>query len=173
MTGIKRWAVVALSCALAAPLAQAATLYKWVDKNGNVSYQDRAPPSDSGRVEERALQTGDVANGDQKALPTVVLYSVRKCPGCDQARDYLRKRKVAFTEKNVESDVKLQSELKEKAGSLSVPTILVGDKVMRGYLESLLEDELTRVGYPKLDDDNGKDKGATPTENAAGNPATP
>lgn len=160
MTG-KRWAALALICALTAPLAHAATLYKWVDKHGNVSYQDRPPPSDSGRVEERTLRTGDTASGTQAALPAVVLYSVPKCQGCDLARAYFQKRKVAFTEKNVETDVKLQAELKQKAGGLSVPTIMIGDKVMRGYLESLVEDELTHAGYPKPDD--GKTQPASNT----------
>ena len=168
MTHIKRGAMLALCCALAAPLVQAATMYKWVDKNGNVSYQDRPPPSDAGRVEERSLSNGPTTSADGATLPAVVLYSVRKCQSCDLARDYLRKRKVAFSEKNVESDVKLQAELKQKAGSLSVPTIMIGDKVMRGYLESLLEDELTHAGYAKPDDAKGD-----PTVTPVANPDTP
>ena len=42
----------------------------------------------------------------------------------------------------------LIEELKKKAGSLSVPTILVGEKVMQGFLESLLAGELDAAGYP-------------------------
>lgn len=145
---VSRRAVLALSFALVVPLAHGAMLYKWVDKNGNVSYQDQPPPPDAGRVEEeRALSTGDT--GGQAQHPPVVLYSVPKCGSCDLARVYLQKRQIPFTEKNVGADVKLQAELKQKAGGLSVPTILIGDKVMRGYMESLLDDELTQAGYPK------------------------
>jgi hypothetical protein len=48
----------------------------------------------------------------------------------------------------VEGNRVLIEELKKKAGSLSVPTILVGEKVMQGLLESLLAGELDAAGYP-------------------------
>lgn len=132
--------------------ASAAKLYKWVDKDGNVSYQDRPPPAGATAVEEKALRTR--AGEDQAAEKVaVVLYVTPKCSSCDLARAYLQKRKVPFTEKNVESERALQDELKTKSGGLAVPTILVGDKVMRGYLESLLEGELDQAGYPKAQAD--------------------
>jgi glutaredoxin len=141
---------VALLCLCAlAVTAQAAKLYKWVDKDGNVSYQDRPPPSTAGRIEERDLRTGPTAGPDAAERLPVVLYSVPKCQGCDLARAYLQKRQIPFTEKNVQSDVALQTEMKQKTGGLSVPTITVGSKVMQGYMESLLEGELEQAGYAK------------------------
>ena len=134
--------------------AQAGTLYKWVNSQGRVSYHDQPPPEGSGyRVEEKKLRSGE-KSVDQQAAPDknfpVVLYSTPECASCDLARLYLDKRKVPYTEKNVENDTKSQEELKEKSGSLSVPTIIVGSKVMKGYLESLLEGELDSAGYPKI-----------------------
>ena len=76
------------------------------------------------------------------------MYAVPKCLSCDMARTYLQRRKVPFTEKNVEGNRVLIEELKRKAGLLSVPTILVGEKVMQGFLESLLAGELDAAGYP-------------------------
>ncbi len=153
-------AILLVLVAFAITSAHAAKLYKWVDKDGNVSYQDRPPPPDAGRVEEKDLATGSpkIKNKDgvkdkdgiAEKYP-VVLYSVPKCSSCDLARAYLQKRKVPFSEKNVESDRKSQEEMKEKAKSLSVPTILVGAKVMSGYIESLLEGELDQAGYPKIE----------------------
>ena len=35
--------------------AVAAKLYKWVDKNGRVTYQETPPPSGSGKVEEKNI----------------------------------------------------------------------------------------------------------------------
>lgn len=133
--------------------AQATSLYKWVDGQGRVSYHDRPPPEGSEyRVEEKTLRSGEAAP-DQQAQPAgnvpVILYSAPKCASCDLARIYLDKRKVPYTEKNVESDIKFQEELKAKSGSVSVPTVTVGEKVMKGYLESLLEGELDAAGYPK------------------------
>jgi glutaredoxin len=133
--------------------AQAASMYKWVDSQGRVSYHDRPPPEGSDyRVEEKTLRSGESTTYQQaqpdKNVP-VILYSAPKCASCDLARIYLDKRKVPYTEKNVESDLKFQEELKKKSGSVSVPTITVGEKVMKGYMESLLEGELDAAGYPK------------------------
>ena len=143
--------------------AQAGKMYKWVDKAGNVSYQDRPPPEDASRVEEKHMGEHPRYGGN-KALPAdvlekfpVVLYAVPKCSGCDLARAYLRQRGVPFTEKNVQSDRAVQDEMKAKVGELSVPTITVGSKVMKGYLESILEGELEAAGYPKADKPEGEE----------------
>ncbi len=155
---MRRTALLLLSLMIWLLPAQAGKLYKWVDRAGNVSYHDQPPPEGSGyRVEEKPISTGEKpkkkndANAKVAEKFPVVLYSATKCDSCDLARAYLEKRKVPYTEKSVEGDLKLQGELKQKTGSLSVPTILVGEKVMRGYLESLLEGELDAAGYARLE----------------------
>jgi glutaredoxin len=145
--------VVALT-AFCVITAQGGTLYKWVGKDGKVSYHDQPPPENAGyRVEEKNLGGREKAGTDESAAAAekfpIVIYTAPKCAGCDLARAYLEKRKVPYSEKNVESDPKSQEELKRKAGALSVPTITVGSKVMNGYMESLLEGELDQAGYPK------------------------
>lgn len=134
-------------------------LYKWTDREGNVFYHDRPPPEGSNyKVEEKPIRYGEPPvkkKGDLNAKAAekypVILYAVSKCDTCDLARAYLQKRKIPFTEKNAETDLKVQEELKKKIGALSVPTILVGEKVMRGYLQSLLEGELSQAGYVDLE----------------------
>lgn len=151
---------------LAAPPAFAAKLYKWVDQHGNVSYQDQPPPSDKGKVEERyvgerAPAAIDNAAADAAASTApVVLYSTAKCSPCDSVRAYLRGRGVPFAEKNVQADRELQKELLQKTGQLSVPTIMVGGKVMQEYSQAWLESELDQAGYPKAGS-------ATPAETPA------
>ncbi len=168
--GSKKFLIVSLVAALCAPVAAALAaesrsavpeeapvgkkLYKWVDREGNVSYHDYPPPDESKyKVEERLIK-GEKAPAkkpveeNDKPLPPVVMYMIPKCLSCDMARNYFQRRKVPFTEKNVEGNRLLLEELRKKAGSLSVPTILVGDKVMQGFLESLLAGELDAAGYP-------------------------
>jgi glutaredoxin len=148
--------LILMTTLLALPWATASAqkTYKWVDGQGNVSYHDRPPPANSEyKVQEKHLRparaaTTDAADEAAQKNP-VVLYAVPKCPSCDAARTYLRTRNVPFADKNVEGDPKMQQELRDKAGSLSVPTILVGTKVLSGYLESLLAGELDQAGYPK------------------------
>ena len=142
-------AVVGLSA------AQAGTLYKWVDSQGRVSYHDQPPPEGSGyRVEQKNLGSGKKTVVDstlEKIVEKypVTLYSVPVCGSCDLARIYLQKRKVPYTEQNLENNAELQQTLKKKIGSLSAPTITIGEKVMKGYVESILEGELDAAGYPK------------------------
>lgn len=153
-----RFNTILLTVLVAAGLstAQAEKLYKWVDSQGRISYHDQPPPEDGGyKVEEKNVRGGERPASDKgedaAAKFPIILYAAPQCASCDLARVYLDKRKVPYTEKNVESDLAMQEELKKKSGSLSVPTITVGDKVMKGYLESLLEGELDAAGYPKTE----------------------
>lgn len=135
---------------LAAPAAHAQKLYKWTDAEGRVTYRDQPPPSDDIKAEEKVLpyaRTAPSGDATDKVLPPVILYVVPACDSCDNARKYLQQKKVAFTEKNVHGNPEVQQELTKKSGALSVPTIIVGEKVMKGYLESLLEGELKATGH--------------------------
>lgn len=151
-----------VTAALAMTTAQAEKLYKWVGKDGKVSYQDKPPPADAGTVQERDLASstkksagsGDAVDPAQK-FP-VVIYTVPKCDSCDMVRAYLKKRHTPFVEKNVDNNLPLQKEMKEKVGDITVPTITVGSKIMKGYLESLLEGELDQAGYPKAGKEEGE-----------------
>ena len=161
--------------------AQADTLYKWVDSQGRVSYHDQPPPEGAGyKVEEKVLGTSHKPKEDDTLAKIaekypVALYVAPGCASCDLARAYLQKRKVPFTEQNVENNVALQQTLKEKTGSVSGPALPIGDKVMKGYLESLLEGELDDAGYPKIEtpesaagENQGKDN--MPRSGDSGNP---
>ncbi len=146
-------ALLLVTCGLASTAGHA-TLYRWVDKDGNVSYQDQPPPADATQVQEKKLDevappADDSAASDAASKFPVTLYVVPQCNPCDQARSYLKKRNVPFREVNVASDVKAQKEMRKSVGELSVPSITVGSRVMKGYTESLLSVELDDSGYPK------------------------
>jgi glutaredoxin len=135
--------------------AGAARMYKITDENGNVTYTTRPPSAAEGaQVETTNISGGEgfesaSAKMDEIARDhPVTLYVVAACAGCDLARSYLNKHHIPFTSKDVNKDAKAKDELKKVAGSLSVPTITIGDKVLNGYLESVLEQELAAVGYP-------------------------
>lgn len=173
MKRIYVWPVMALAM-LGFSASQADTLYKWVDSQGRVSYRDQPPPEGAGyRVEEKTLgerrkpKEDDAAAKIAEKYP-VVLYSIPVCGSCDLARLYLQKRKVPFTEQNLESSAELQQQLKKKIGALSAPTIMVGEKVMKGYVESLLEGELDDVGYPKAEAPKSASNGTQEKENPPG-----
>lgn len=163
-----RYSVVAVVvAALAVSPAFAGKLYKWVDEAGNISYQDRPPPEGQGRVEEREVRvpgtaaSGDPATDEAAAKSPVTLYVVPGCKSCDAARQHLKQRGTPFTEIDVSPDkVEAQQEMQKKVGDLAVPTITVGGKVMKGYLESLLDGELDTAGYPKPQPAEGQGAGS-------------
>ena len=57
-----------LSLALLVPVAEAQKLYKWVDKDGNVTYSDQVPPSEAERAREELNQQGVAVNRVERAL---------------------------------------------------------------------------------------------------------
>jgi glutaredoxin len=148
--------VIMLAAALAMAPAYAGKLYKWVDEQGNVTYQDRPPPEGRGKVEEKTMSegragaSGSPAAAEAAAKSPVTLYMAPKCSPCDAARAYLKQRGVPYREIDVsEKNPEAQQEMIKKVGQLSIPTITVGSKVMNGFVESLLAGELDEAGYPK------------------------
>ena len=89
-----------LSLAVLATAAEAQTLYRWVDKNGKVTYSDQPPPKDIKKVDKPQLksstiETSEVPFSAQKASQDfpVTLYTAADCKAdCDLARAFLRKR---------------------------------------------------------------------------------
>lgn len=166
--------IVFVLAALVASPAYATKLYKWVDQSGNVTYQDQPPPDGSGRVEEKNVRDRGGSGGSDPAMAAAVakspvtLYVVSRCSSCDAARAYLKKRNVPFSEVDVsEKNPQAQEEMRKKVGDLAVPTITVGSKVMKGYIETLLEGELDQAGYPKLQEkQEEKSEAGAPSENA-------
>ena len=149
-------------------LVNAQSLYKWVDSNGNVTYQDTPPPSNvefeeqtytdpDAPVSESANsdEAGDDAgNNAEDQLNTAVqaspvsLYSIPACDACDLVRLFLDNNAVPYAEKNIRGNETLQQELKEISGELTVPTVVIGDKVIDGYSKSALRETLIDKNYP-------------------------
>lgn len=137
----------AMATILAAPAAMGAdTLYKWVDKDGNVTYQDQPPPGQTGQVETMVEPTAAAPANPVPDVP-VVLYSVKVCDSCDLVRQVLEQRGIPFQEKNAEGDAAVQAELKKVAGVLSVPVVTIGDEVLTGYNKQLMLKDLADAGF--------------------------
>lgn len=55
----------------------------------------------------------------------VTIYTTNTCHFCHLAKEYFKEHGVAYTEKNVETDVAAQREMIEKTGQFAVPVIEV------------------------------------------------
>ncbi|MBX2868939.1 MAG: glutaredoxin family protein [Acidiferrobacterales bacterium] len=135
--------------------ASAATLYKWVDADGNVVYQDTPPP---GNVEFEESTVDGVAPSiptdtglqiEEAALENPVsLYTVPVCDSCDLVRLFLEKNAIPFAEKNVRNNQSTQAELQSVSGQLSVPTLTIGSTVLDGFSRRAISDALKKAGFP-------------------------
>ncbi len=147
------WAgLIALACGN----AQADGMYRWVDKSGKVYYGD-APAADATKVDKMkfgAVQT--VAVDDlpyltrraKQSFP-VTLYVAENCgDSCKQAREFLTKRGIPFTENNVRTKEELET-FKQLSGSAGVPTLAVGKTWFKGFQAEQWGGGLDTAGYPQ------------------------
>jgi glutaredoxin len=136
---------------VALPALAAVTVVECVDADGTSSFRDKCPPGTTktgdkkltGVTPNKAKTAAEVA-----ATNPVFLYTVPNCDACDLVRNALSTRGIPVTEKNVEDNSANQDELKAKAGSLTVPSVIVGATVLSGYNRSALDNALTQAGYP-------------------------
>ena len=145
------WAgLIALACAS----AQADGLYRWVDKSGKVHYGD-APEADATEVEKKKFGAAPAADSNDLPYATrrarqnfpVTLYVTDSCGDpCKQAREFLNKRGIPFTENNVHTPEDIAS-FKQRSGSAGVPTISVGKTWFKGFLAEQWGGGLDIAGY--------------------------
>lgn len=137
----------------------AATMYKWVDEDGNVTYQDYPPPTNSRILSESDLDelnltmgtTNDVASEDNP----VTLYTTPNCEVCDLVRMNLTKLRLPFTERKLNSDRAAQQELQDKTGQLVAQTLFIGETRIMAFSQEQLRGSALDAGYevPELPQD--------------------
>jgi len=137
-----------ISCLLSTQVL-AVKILECVDEAGNSTFQDRCPPGTE-PVGEKNFYTGKKESDSGNPDIAITFYFVPTCDACDVVRNILEKYGANISEKNVETDVNLQRELLEKTGAegtLSVPTVIVGEKVIIGYNKQELVNSLEDAGF--------------------------
>lgn len=141
---------------LLAGTASAAEMFRWVDADGKVHYTDAPPPPTAKNVQQKKL--GDKAGSAQ--IPYVLQQAVKNFPvtlysnecgdACTKAKALLGKRGIPFTQKDPEKNPDDAESLKKVAGgTLTVPLLLVGTSVLKGFEEDGWNSALDLAGYPK------------------------
>jgi len=69
----------------------------------------------------------------------VVIYSTPTCPYCKRAKDYLTQKGIKYTDFNVAQDKAKAQEMIQKSGQMGVPVIIVGDEVVVGFNQGLMD----------------------------------
>jgi glutaredoxin len=144
---------VLLASALDASAQQ--TVYRWVDKDGKVQFSD-SPPPEAANATAKTMGGGYVEEGQvpyatqiaSQRFP-VVLYAAADCGElCTQGRDFLGKRGVPFSEKDVK-DKAVADEVKAMIGQLQVPVLKVGTSSYKGFNDELWTSALDQAGYAR------------------------
>jgi glutaredoxin len=145
-----------VACALVMGATHAQQLYRWIDENGKTHVSDTPPPPSVKRFEKKRFAGGEVEGGVESfalkramELAPVTLYSSPNCKEpCELARAALNKRGVPFKEVQVWDEASA-AELQRLIGSRSVPTLLVGNYVQKGFGQENFDAALDIGGYPK------------------------
>jgi len=149
--------LTALLLVLVATAAFAQSAYRWVGKDGKVHYSDEPPlPADVQKVEQKKLGASVIDSGGKSSYETreaaskfpVTLYIGADCAAaCKQAREFLGKRGIPYTEKVVAAPDEIAA-FKKAAKTEMLPTLLVGGKAEPGFEEGAWGSLLEAVGYP-------------------------
>lgn len=74
----------------------------------------------------------------------VVIYSTPTCPYCKRAKDYLSRKGIPFVDRNVAVDRDAAKEMIQKSGQMGVPVITIGNEIMVGFNQALLDKLLSQ-----------------------------
>jgi len=128
----------------------AGKLYKWVDADGNISYQDQPPPDNVKVLEEREVKAPTTTAKSKKSStkkPKVILYTVANCIVCDGLAVQLKKFGVPHIERSLQSDREAQSKILETTGSVVAPVVFIGEQILQSPNTNQLASNLKQAGY--------------------------
>ena len=66
-------------------------------------------------------------------MSKVVVYTTSYCPYCHAAKELLTRKKIAFEEIRVDTDVKARALMEELSRKRTVPQIFIDDKPIGGF----------------------------------------
>ncbi len=146
-------------CALALLLlagagAMAQPIYRNVDKNGKVTFSDRAPTASTAPAASQASDTPAAGAGLPYELRRVVqrypvtLYSGEECEPCSAARSLLLTRGVPFEERTVKTRQDVEA-LQRLSSQASLPLLTIGSQQIKGFSDAEWSQYLDAAGYPK------------------------
>ncbi|MEK6969662.1 MAG: glutaredoxin family protein [Nanoarchaeota archaeon] len=81
----------------------------------------------------------------------IIIYSIPTCPWCKTVKDWLKKRKLSFEDRDIaESQNKtFRDELIEKSGQISVPVIDINGQIIVGFEEEQLKQAIEKAKTKK------------------------
>ena len=157
-----RFSALALLLRCAPVVAMVACLpshaqYKVVGPDGKVTYTDRAPAGNDGKVTSLGARAGGpvlevvlpIELRQVVARYPVTLYVTSgACEPCNGARQLLRNRGIPFSEKLILSAEDSEA-LERLSGGRDVPTLTLGAQNLKGLASEVWNAYLDSAGYPR------------------------
>lgn len=66
-------------------------------------------------------------------MAAVKIYTTPACPWCKKTKEWMKEKKIKYTEYNVVENKKARERMIEKSGQMGVPVLEIGDKIIVGY----------------------------------------
>jgi glutaredoxin 3 len=63
----------------------------------------------------------------------IIVYTTPTCGFCGKVKDYLREKRITFTEYNVAENRQKAEEMVRKSGQMGVPVIDINGKIIVGF----------------------------------------
>jgi hypothetical protein len=147
-------ALVAFIAATAATATAQQNVYRWKDSKGRTVYSDRLPPGNESEFvdfkNKAPSQTLPYATRKAAKDFPVTLYSSANCEQlCEDARVFLRKRKLPFSEYVVKTKADLEAFNQRFGAGAEIPVLTVGTKTLQGFEPGGWNAQLDAAGYPK------------------------
>ncbi len=122
------------------------------EKNGPTLASAAPPASDAPPTLPRQQPGSPLTQSDPPSdgRPLVIIYGADWCSACHDAAAYLRRKGIAFIEKNVETDQGAAREMQQKLAKNglragSIPVLDVKGKVMVGFSPRSVDEALGRA----------------------------
>jgi glutaredoxin len=120
-----------------------ADFYKWEDETGIVHITDYPPPAKSGKKvqvlksDSSVQEEQGISKDGQKKDPDVILYTKDSCNDCDKAREFLKAKKIPFTEYNTDTSKEAAKKRKAIDDSDDAPFAIINKNQVYGFSESI------------------------------------
>jgi glutaredoxin len=120
-----------------------ADFYTWKDEDGTTHITDYPPPQNK-KAQSIKVYKGDDAQrsdrsdaGQAKKSPDVMLFTKNECSDCDKAREFLKSKKITFTEYNMDKDKNAATRRKEIDDANDVPFAVIYRAQVYGFSEAV------------------------------------
>ncbi len=83
----------------------------------------------------------------KKKQPRVIIFTTPTCTYCNAAKRYLRQNRIKFREVDVSRDQAAARDMMRRSGSMGVPVLDIGGKIVRGFDRPKIDELLNIKGH--------------------------